>query len=316
MELRQLRYLLAAVECGSLGKAAAQLGMATSALSQQISRLEGELSTRLLIRGASGVTPTEAGVVFCRHATLALRHMSAAVDSAQGARLSGIVSLGLAPTTSSVLALPLIQAMALRYPSIRLQLVEGMSGHLANMLKTRQIDLAILFNSDSASIAGGEAIPLLDESLFLIGGPTQPQPSDGRKDSREQSSVRLDEIGKVPLILPSRSHGLRASLERSFAAAKVSPNIVMEIDSLAVIMEAVSAGLGYTIQPGAALTRSNTERLQVSPIADRDAFRTNVLASLPDEELSPAALALRAQLRKIATHLVRGGRWLGAALHN
>lgn len=313
MELRQLKYLLTAVECGSLGKAAAQLGMATSALSQQISRLESELSTRLLVRGASGVTPTEAGAVFCGHATLALRHLGAAVESAQGARLSGVVSLGLAPTTSSVLALPLIEAMARRYPGIRLQLVEGMSGHLENMLKARQIDLAILFNTESVSFAGSEAIPLLEESLFLIGCP--PETLEAETAPQQGSAVRLAAIASLPLILPSRGHGLRSSLDRSFGAEKTSPNIVMEIDSLAVIMEAVSAGLGYTIQPGAALTRTTMQGLAVHPIADSSAFRTNLLASLPDHELSPAALALRAQLRKVVGRLVREGRWFGATLH-
>ena len=48
MELRQLRYFIRVVELGSMGRAAVELGVVTSALSQQISRLESELSTRLL----------------------------------------------------------------------------------------------------------------------------------------------------------------------------------------------------------------------------------------------------------------------------
>jgi LysR family tcuABC transcriptional regulator len=311
MELRQLKYLLAAVECGSLGKAAAQLGVATSALSQQVSRLESELSTRILVRSASGVTPTEAGALFCQHATLALRHIDAAVRAAQGARLTGVVSLGLAPTTSSVLALPLIQAMNRRYPDIRLQLVEGMSGHLSGMLKARQIDLAILFGPDGSS-ASRDLTPLLDETLFLI----------GRSELLQQANIEagigdlsLRQTASLPLILPSRGHGLRDSLDRAFANAGCSPDVQMEIDSLAVIMDVVSAGLGVTIQPGAALTRDATRKLAVVPIATAEVRRSNVLVSLPDHELSPAALALRAQLRKVVSKLVRDGRWLGAALH-
>ena len=311
MELRQLKYLVTAVECGSLGKAAAQLGMATSALSQQISRLESELSTRLLVRGASGVVPTEAGAAFCRNATLALRHIDAAAASAQGARLSGVVSLGLTPTTASILALPLIKRMARRYPNIRLQLVEGMSGHLAGMLKLRQIDLAVLFNTESVTFAGSEAIPLLDESLFLISA----MKTDG-SEFLQQGPIGLADLAGLPLILPSRAHGLRTSLDRSFGAADMTPNIVMEIDSLAVIMDAVGAGLGYTIQPGAALARSSVARLDVHPITNNDARRTNLLASLPEHELSPAALALRAQLRKVVGGLVRDGKWMGATLHD
>ena len=55
-----------------MGKAALELGIVTSALSQQISRLESELSTRLLQRTSTGVMPTDAGLAFWRQAQLAL----------------------------------------------------------------------------------------------------------------------------------------------------------------------------------------------------------------------------------------------------
>ena len=74
MELRQLRYFVRIVELGSMGRAAVDLDMVQSALSQQISRLESELSTRLLQRTAKGAVPTEAGLAFFREAQLALRH--------------------------------------------------------------------------------------------------------------------------------------------------------------------------------------------------------------------------------------------------
>lgn len=84
MELRQLRYFVKVVEHGSFSQAAAALGVVTSALSQQISRLEGELSTRLLQRTSKGVLPTDAGLAFWRQAQLALRHADHAVLAAQG----------------------------------------------------------------------------------------------------------------------------------------------------------------------------------------------------------------------------------------
>ncbi len=56
MELRQLRYFVKTCELRSMGRAALELDLATSALSQQISRLESELSTRLLQRSSTGVT--------------------------------------------------------------------------------------------------------------------------------------------------------------------------------------------------------------------------------------------------------------------
>src|SRR5690606_4296044 len=64
LELRQVRYFVRVVELGSMNRAAMDLGVVQSALSQQISRLESELSVRLLLRTRRGVSPTEAGLAF------------------------------------------------------------------------------------------------------------------------------------------------------------------------------------------------------------------------------------------------------------
>ncbi|MGK7775503.1 LysR family transcriptional regulator, partial [Acinetobacter baumannii] len=75
MELKQLKYFIAVIESGSLGKAAKNLDIGTSALSQQISKLESELSIRLLQRTALGTVPTPAGLAFFQQVQLALRHL-------------------------------------------------------------------------------------------------------------------------------------------------------------------------------------------------------------------------------------------------
>jgi hypothetical protein len=62
MELRQLRYLVRVIELGSISRAALDMNLVQSALSQQISRLEGELSTRLLQR--SPKVPQRRGWLF------------------------------------------------------------------------------------------------------------------------------------------------------------------------------------------------------------------------------------------------------------
>ena len=116
------------------------------------------------------------------------------------------------------------------------------------------------------------------------------------------------------LVLPSGPHGLRALLNTAFARARVEPLIVAEIDGLAMLMDAVQAGLGATIQPGAATARQPPGSLRLIPIADAHARRSNLLVSLSDDELSPAALAARVVLADVAGELVRQGRWIGARL--
>jgi LysR family tcuABC transcriptional regulator len=306
MELRQLRYFVRAVELGSMGRAAAELGLGTSALSQQISRLESELSARLLQRTTTGVIPTEAGVAFWRQAQLALRHVDEAARSAQQARLSGHVSVGLAPSTASVLALPFMAALRSRYPDIRLHLVESLSGNLAAMLNARQLDLAVLFETEAAK--RWSVTPLLDERLFVVGAPALAGMPRGKQ-------VRLRELGALPLIMPSGTHGLRAIVASAFARAKCQPNIVADIDGLAILMDAVRAGLAATIQPGAATSRLPADAVRLVRVADAGVRRRNQLASLSDDELSPAALATRVVLTDVVRELVAASRWIGASLH-
>ena len=306
MELRQLRYFIRIVELGSMGRAALDLGVGTPALSQQISRLEGELSTRLLQRTTTGVLPTDAGLAFFRQAQLAIRHADAAAQAARQARLAGHVSIGLAPSTSGVLALPLLEAMRERYPDVRLRVVESLSGNLATMLNARQLDLAVLFETDGAR--RWSVLPLLDERLFVIGRRELPGMPTGR-------SVRIARLASLPLVLPSGTHGLRAILDAAFARERCAPHVVLEIDGLAVLMDAVRAGLAATIQPGAATVRLPADEMARIELAERSARRRNLLASLSDDELSPAALAARVVLRSVAAGLVAQQRWPGATLH-
>ncbi|MHA7847961.1 LysR substrate-binding domain-containing protein [Serratia sp. D1N4] len=307
MELRQLRYFVRAVELSSMGKAALDLNIGVSALSQQISRLENELAIRLLQRTSRGIVATDAGLAFFSQAQLALRHADDAVRAAKQARLSGHVSVGMAPSTASVLGLPFMLAMQERYPHIRLHMVESLSGNLAAMINTRQLDLAILFQHKT--VQTWSALPILAERLFLIGR----QEIVGRF---QHQSITPEELASLPLILPSQTHGLRALLNTVFARQRVELNILAEIDGLAMLMDAVRHGLGATIQPGAAVSRMVDDNLKVIAIDNPLLSRPNFLVSLSDDELSPVGLAARVVLQSVIQQLVTQGSWPGATLHD
>ncbi|WP_313301265.1 LysR substrate-binding domain-containing protein [Diaphorobacter sp.] len=307
MELRQLRYFVRIVELGSMGRAALDLGMVQSALSQQISRLESELATRLLQRTSKGAIPTEAGLAFFHEAQLTLRHADQAVLAAQQARLSGAVSIGLSPTIASVVGLPLMRAMRERYPDVRLHMVAALSGHLSSLLNARQLDLAILFDTNAAR--RWSVTPLLEERLFLI--QSRRHPIWPLKEK-----MTLQQLQEKPLILPSGTHGLRSSIVTACAQAGFQPQLALEIDSLQMLMEAVDAGLGATVQPWSAVNpyKDAAERFSWTEIEDDRVRRHSLLCSLSDDELSPAALAARVVLTDCAKQLVQTGQWIGATL--
>jgi LysR family tcuABC transcriptional regulator len=286
-----------------MGRAALELDVVTSALSQQISRLESELSVRLLQRKKSGVQPTSAGVAFWHRAQLVLRNADDAMRAAKSGRLAGQVTVGLAPSTSGVVALPFMKAMRERYPEISLRLVEALSGNLELMLSARQIDLAILFGSTHGRRFSTQ--PLLNERLFAIS-----VRNFGLSQSGETLSIR--ELADIPLILPSNTHGLRALIDAAFEREHCAMNVIAEIDGLGTLMDAVGAGLGVTLQPSAALARRDKTHFDAIPLSDFNFMRLNQLASLSDDELSPAGLAARVVLMDVARTLVADATWTGA----
>lgn len=315
MELRQLRYFVRVVELGSISRAALDLNLVQSALSQQITRLEAELATRLLQRTPQGVTPTEAGVAFWREAQLTLRHASQAMRAAQQAHLSGTVTVGLAPTTAAVLGLPLMLAMRERYPDVRLHMVESLSGHLSAMLNARQLDLAVLFDlpmdplNSVQTARRWRVLPLLDEDIFFICAKQHTKP-------KAAATVRLAQLKDQALILPTGPHGLRSTLDAAFLRAKLTPMVTLEVDSLAMLMDAVRAGMGATLQPWSAVARQAdaAQALHMARITDHQVKRRNALCALSEEELSPAAVAARGVLLDCVRSLVGSGAWVGASL--
>lgn len=218
--------------------------------------------------------------------------------------------MGLSPTIANVLGLPLMHAMRERYPEVRLHMVSALSGHLTSLLNARQLDLAILFDTQSAR--RWSVMPLLEEQLFLIQSRQQP----AAPQIQHEVPISLEQLQQVPLILPSGSHGLRSSIMASFTSAGFQSQMAMEIDSLSLLMEAVAAGMGATVQPWSAvgMYRDAAERFQWSQIADDSVRRKAALCSLSDDELSPAALAARVVLTDCARQLVQSGVWRGASL--
>ncbi len=306
MELRQLRYFVRIVELGSIGRAAREMGLVPSALSQQISGLEKELSIRLLQRTTTGVTPTPAGLAFFRQAQMSLRYADTAIIAAREARMAGVVSVGFPSTTASLLALPLVAAVSERYPDIRLRLVEGLTGYLSQMLNARTLDLGILFHSDGAQ--QWSTIPILNERLFLFA-------RRGMLDVPDGQEVGPAQFAHLPMAMTSKAHGLRTLVDAAFARAKVELKIGIEIDGLSTLMDVIQAHNVATIQPGAALGRLHGSGICVYPINDPHLYRHNLLTSVSDDELSPPALAVRVVLAELMRKLVRKGQWPGASIH-
>jgi LysR family nitrogen assimilation transcriptional regulator len=254
MDVRQLRYFVSIVDYGSLGKAAEKLFVAQPSLSQQMARLEEELGVPLLLRSNHGVTPTAEGDALYRHARLVLRQMEQLkqeVTKGAGTE-SGTVAVGLPTTMASVLAVPLFGRIQDKYPGIRLQFFESMSGYLNELLANGRLDLAILFReSDTPGIS---ALPVLDETLYVLGEP-------GGEVSPRSTTCSLAKLAGVKLVAPGAGNGLRLLIERTFSSEKVELNIIADIDSLPALIFIAHSGRACTILPASAVAQWDSSRL-------------------------------------------------------
>lgn len=310
MDLRQLKYFVQIVDSGSLAKASRQLFIAQPALSQQIAKLEAEVGKPLLIRTAKGVTPTENGTALHHHARYMLRQLDQAISIArqEPGTVHGMVSVGLAATTVCALGIPFVRRIREKYPGIVLNVVEGMSGHLAQMMQLGQLDLCILFSRDAVPDLPTE--PLVEEELFVM------LPVNSNLVAPRRIKLTVAQAAQLPLILPTGIHGLRRRITAEFEQRNLATRIVAEIDSLSLLMACVREGMGATIKPMAAALLEGKMRKDWRTLAFSDASmkRQNFLYSVVPERLSPAAAAVRAELRETIRQLVQTGAWPGVNL--
>ena len=313
MELRQLRYFVRIVELSSFSKAAQDLFIAQPALSNQISNLEKELDTQLLYRSVRGVIPTEAGKTLYRHAQAIIRqieHLKYEVKN-ESANPKGSVSIGLPTSVSNVLASPLIAATQERYPEIKLQIVESLSGHLEELVSNGRIEMSLLFNhsltdmqkSNKSSGFSLIKIPILEEELFLQTTATL----------SKKKAITLAATANLNFVLPGKSNATCQLIDLAFAKAGILPKIVTELDSLSTIQALVEDGLGATILSLSAFIGSQKDRKsRAYSIQNADLKRTVSLCTSNTVALSIAAQCIANMVPEIAHQLVKSGRWPGS----
>ncbi len=175
-------------------------------------------------------------------------------------------------------------------------------------MRLGQLDLAILFSRDAVPDLPAE--PLVEEELFVM------LPEDSDLVAPRRIKLSCAEAAALPMILPTGIHGLRRRIAAEFERRNLSTRVVAEIDSLSLLMTCVRDGLGATIKPmsAALLEGRMREGWRTLAFSDADMKRPNFLYSVDPERLSPAAAAVRGELRETVRQLVQSGTWQGVNL--
>jgi len=290
MNLRQLRYFVAIVEHGSFASAARVLFVAQPSLSQHVKNLEEELGVELLRRTARGVEATAEGRVLLGHAQSILDQVEVARNAVEnaGQEVSGNVRLGVPPTVSELVTVPLIVRLRRDAPRVSLRVVEGMSGYVLNWLQEGRVDIAVLY--DVQDTPGVTTTELCREDLYLIGPPNAVLEGD---------TVDFVELESAKLILPGEHHGLRVLLEEVSRTEGVDLNVQVEVDALGQMRALVAAGIGYTVLPLWAVAKEAARNeLSARRIINPVVQRKMSIAYPSNRALSSAARAVVALLKE------------------
>ena len=262
MDLKQLEYFVRVAELGSFTRAALQLGVAQPALSRQVRLLEVELRQNLLIRNGRGAAPTEAGKRLLEHGRGILHQVSQAKEDLSAARgeLAGRVSIGLPPSLSRLMTVPLTKAFRAELPLAKLTLTEGFSVLMLESLRLGNLDMAVLYNPTQSPEL--ELSLLHEESLVLISKNDKAIKAKAIKEA----AITLQAVSELPLIMPSRPNAFRQLLDHEMTSLNIKPKIVMEVDGLNAILSLVQEGLGHAVLPSYTLSNFPAPAFTVRPI--------------------------------------------------
>lgn len=331
IELRHLRYFLAAAEHGSLRKAGAALGIQESAVSRRVRDLEDRLGAALFNRHSGGVRLTFAGQRFLRRAYQIVRAVGDSAEdvAAIGRCEHGRVRIGIYSSIASGFLAELLRTYGQRHDKVRIDLIDGNAAE--HVAAVRQLRLDVAFLTGTRGCPDCEREALWSERVFVA------MPADHALAAREELAWQdlTEETFIVCEVAPGQE--IHDHLVRCLADLGRHPEIEVQHIGRDNLIPFVALGRGLTLVseamtaaqlPGIAYRPISGEVLPFSavwsPKNDNPAFRrflstartmaatgnTNAVTGISDHSGQPAdsGLARRGPMREDSPYVTRPTR--------
>jgi DNA-binding transcriptional LysR family regulator len=298
LNLERMRILHAIDAYGSVTAAAEVLHVTTSAISQQMAKLERETGLRLLERNGRGVRLTDAADLLVEHADrmLALVEQAESELAAHRGVVAGRLTIAAFATAARGLAPPALRELSHRYPDLRVELDEREPDEALPLVARGDVDVAIVqdwFNDPLSLPDGLRKAPLLDDLVDIA--VASGHPLAGRE------TVDLDELADESWISWSRGQICSDWLVHTFRARGMEPRVVHTAAEHPTQLALVAAGLGTAVIPrlGRDPVPAGVHFVQVRPQLSRHVYA--VWRSNADRR--PAIRALVEALRATAEEI-------------
>ncbi|WP_020599479.1 LysR substrate-binding domain-containing protein [Spirosoma panaciterrae] len=224
-----LQCFIAVAETGSFTKAADRVGRTQSAISQQMTKLEGLLGKLLLVRGKA-FTLTPEGEIFLGYARQIFALHREALDRFKEPELEGEVRFGLPENFATVYLSDVLADFSRIHPRILLKIECDLTLNLFERFKQKEFDLVLVKMNRPEDFPNG--LDVWSEPLKWVG------------------DANLIDPGKpVPLVLAPQPCVYRASAIKSLEQSSRAWRLVFSSPSYAGAVAAVRAGMGISVMP-------------------------------------------------------------------
>jgi LysR family transcriptional regulator, nitrogen assimilation regulatory protein len=127
------------------------------------------------------------------------------------------------------------------------------------------VDCALVYNAPASPNV--DLQPLLDDQLFLVAPLGGKSGVSGKPARRARKSITLAELAEHPLIIPSRPHSIRMSVENALAGVERKIRVAHEIECIPAIIDLVRQGHGFGVLPLNAVKSTQwSGEVQIKPI--------------------------------------------------
>lgn len=240
--IKQARYFVGVAEHGSFSRAAVELSISQSALTEAIKELEGHLGVKLFERRRRGVDATHEGHVFLRHARTILMEISNAEMSLAGAaaRMSGVLNIGVTSLTSGYILSDLLSRFRRAQPEVEVSAVEDSAEYLEHLLVGGELDVAVM-------LVGALRNPQSLHAELLAVSPYRLWLPLGHPLSA-QESISLEDLAKEPQIVLDVDE-MHEESHRLISSFSTKPRIAFRTRSVEAVRSLVASGAGVSLLP-------------------------------------------------------------------
>jgi DNA-binding transcriptional LysR family regulator len=295
MELRHLRYYVAAAEALNFTKAAERLRIAQPALSRQVQDLEDEIGVDLMKRSPRGIVLTAEGKLFLEEAKGIIAAAEDAVKKVQALARGdyGELHIGYGPSPSIELLPPAMSAFQKANPRVNVRLHDLSGDEMIEGLRDGSLELCVMSDLLEDTGVGIEFHCLITYPICVAMSP--------HHALVKKKAVTLAEACAEPLVAFRRKgysnyHHLLAQV---FGGPRQVPRIAVECDGASSLVTEVEAGRGVAILPSV-YARAIGPRLKLRPITPAPEPLRVGYAVATKGDLTSAGEKFIAQLKKAA----------------